>query len=137
MKVKLGLTEKKWDQLNEQLLEAVVSDQVDVEKYQFIGEAILKTIVGNILFDECVNNDKFLTEGDLTKYSHKIISNNDIYCFLKRKNINVYPSNSTDIIKKIIGILYDYLYYSQDLSNSIEIIQHWFYNNLYINKFQC
>ena len=136
IKYKLGLTDKKWNELNEKLLKVVFLENVNNEKlemYKFIGDAILKTVVGNILFDECVNSNKFTTEGDLTKYNSKIIDNKNIYCYLKRKEFDIQISSSTNIIKKIIGILYDYLYYHKDVSNSIEIIQEWFYYNFYVN----
>lgn len=156
VKLILGLEDSIWEDLDDDLLKLCFTSKsknnVTIQEYglknyellEFMGDAILETIITLILYEYFGFSNK-ITEGNLTQYRSELVKNTTLYCHMNRKNLISYIifdssledlkiKQCADVLEAIIGGLFYYLNYIKNYSDSMDIIKQWYYNNFYVEE---
>lgn len=110
---------------------------IDNEKLEFIGDAVLDLIVSNFLFK---NTEYSKNEGDLTVFRSKIVKEESLYKFAKKINLSdfiiVSASGRYMKIEENVSVLADSfealvgaIYLDSDFETTYEVIVNYFCND--------
>lgn len=85
----------------------------DYERLEFLGDAILETVISEMIFD----NFNLVSEGELSEFRSKIVRNSSLSCLSKNKKLCnlIIPKkfsnskNCADVFEALIGAIYYYL----------------------------